>query len=315
MNYIIHYDHDSPDFVCESKPAFDDRRTVDSALKTLLQNKEVFASAVNYALYKGEEVVKSESLTEQNPEKIYEEIKEPNIRITVSKRRDILMESVIKEDESAEYMVIGVENQLHIDYSMFARAMLYDSLDYLSKNRREHKGVVTIVIYYGKKPWTAPRSVHEYLRRGGMSEEKIKKFPNYFYYLISLSELTKKNQKLIGNELGTISSFLRLEKEHREVEDFIESKEYNELSTEGQNAIMAIEGDNGMERDPIRKYGDMREEKGIELGKQEGVVSGVAKSLISLMKRMNLTEKQAMDTLDIPQSERAMYSKRLSTLS
>ena len=86
---------------------------------------------------------------------------------------------------------------------------------------------------------------------------------------------------------------------------------------------MAIEGDNGMEKDPIRRYGDMREEKGIQLGKQEGiqlgkqegVVSGVAKSLISLMKRMNLTEKQAMDTLDIPQSERAMYSKRLSTLS
>ena len=66
--------------------------------------------------------------------------------------------------------------------------------------------------------------------------------------------------------------------------------------------------------DPIRNYGNQCREKGIELGKQEGVVSGVAKSLISLMKRMNLTEKQAMDTLDIPQSEREMYSKRLSTL-
>ena len=86
--------------------------------------------------------------------------------------------------------------------------------------------------------------------------------------------------------------------------------EYNELSATAKLAIYSLEGDMSMGYDPIREYGDNREKK----GRQEGVVNGVASSLLSLMKRMNLTEKQAMDTLDIPQSEREMYSKRLSTL-
>ena len=350
MKYFISYDSDFPDFVCENHEGSDTRHSADGALKDLLQNKEVFASAVNYAIFEGKEVVKGESLSEKNVEKVLEEITTKQERFSVTKKRDLLMEGIIKEDEKASYMVVGVENQLYMDYTMFARTMVYDGLDYLSKRGRERKGVVTIVIYYGKKPWKAPRSVHEYLRRGGMSEELIKKFPDYYYYLISLSELTQEDRKLIGNELGTIASFLRLEKDEIKVQDFIESKEYNDLSETGKKAIWDLEGDVSMSADPIREYGDNREEKGrqegielgkqegiqlgkqegiqlgkqegiqlgkqegIQLGKQEGVVSGVAKSLISLMKRMNLTEKQAMDTLDIPQSERAMYSKRLSTL-
>ena len=148
MTSFYFYNPPSYDFVCERSEDSDYRRYVDGILKKLLQNKEVFASAVNYAIFEGKEVVKSESLSEKNTEKIYEEINNKQERLSIKRERDILMEeSVIQEDEKASYMVIGVENQLHIDYSMFARAMLYDSLDYLSEEERKHKGVATIVIY------------------------------------------------------------------------------------------------------------------------------------------------------------------------
>ena len=49
---------------------------------------------------------------------------------SVQKYRDILKAAVIMEDENADYLLLGIENQTEIHYAMPVRNMIYDALQY-----------------------------------------------------------------------------------------------------------------------------------------------------------------------------------------
>ncbi len=48
-------------------------------------------------------------------------------------------------------------------------------------------------------------------------------------------------------------------------------------------------------------------EKGLKLGRAEGIQEGITDSLRNLMKSLKMTAEQAMEVLDIPQNEREKY--------
>ena len=55
-------------------------------------------------------------------------------------------------------------------------------------------------------------------------------------------------------------------------------------------------------------YSKMVEDKGIA----KGVVEGILSSIKNLMETSNMTAKQAMNALKVPESDRAMYTAKLS---
>ena len=60
--------------------------------------------------------------------------------------------------------LIGIENQTEIDRDMALRVFGYEGADYrgqLSGDRRGLYPVITLVLYFGERRWTAPRSLYE----------------------------------------------------------------------------------------------------------------------------------------------------------
>ena len=160
----------------------------DSVTKIYMSNNDVFADAVNYALFDGEEVIAPSCLRPLNAEEVL------NISGTaVQRHRDLFKAAVLMTNGETDYLLIGIENQTEIDYAMPIRNAVYDSLAYSQqvqtiamahRQRGEFRGrtnaeflsgflkedrvrpVATVVVYFGPGQWDGARSLKE-LRTGG----------------------------------------------------------------------------------------------------------------------------------------------------
>ena len=61
------------------------------------------------------------------------------------------------------------------------------------------------------------------------------------------------------------------------------------------------------------KYNQLRNE-GIALGRNEGRVEEKMNSILSIMKKLHYSLKQAMDFLDVDESEYSIYEEKLNAL-
>lgn len=149
--------------------------TQDTVFYNFWNQNDHFADLCNALLYKGKPTLHAEQLQELDSKSSL-----PLAQGEIRRNRDIIK----KAAGDIGYIVVGIENQSYIDYAMPLRVMLYDSLRYQSelqekkrtseqrslttdellsgigKNVRIH-AVITIVIYYGEKPWDAPKRLRE----------------------------------------------------------------------------------------------------------------------------------------------------------
>ena len=106
----------------------------DTVTKAYMRKNNIFADAFNYLIYEGEPVVDPERLTEVDTTEIALPFgspeKEDGREDAVQKYRDILKSAVIKQEEDAAYLLLGIENQTDIHYAMPVRNMVYDALQY-----------------------------------------------------------------------------------------------------------------------------------------------------------------------------------------
>ena len=107
----------------------------DTVTKAYMKDNSVFADAFNYLIYGGEAVVDPKQLQELDTTEIAlpfgsqdEEGKQPEE--AVQKYRDVLKSAIIKQDDEAAYILLGIENQTDIHYAMPVRNMIYDALQY-----------------------------------------------------------------------------------------------------------------------------------------------------------------------------------------
>lgn len=107
----------------------------DTVTKAYMKDNFVFADAFNYLIYGGEAVVDPKQLQELDTTEIAlpfgsqdEEGKQPEE--AVQKYRDVLKSAIIKQDDEAAYILLGIENQTDIHYAMPVRNIIYDALQY-----------------------------------------------------------------------------------------------------------------------------------------------------------------------------------------
>jgi hypothetical protein len=88
----------------------------DTVTKAYMKDNSVFADAFNYLIYGGEAVVDPKQLQELDTTEIAlpfgsqdEEGKQPEE--AVQKYRDVLKSAIIKQDDEAAYILLGIENQ------------------------------------------------------------------------------------------------------------------------------------------------------------------------------------------------------------
>lgn len=198
----------------------------DIVLKNYWNDNEQFADLFNAVLFEGKQVIKPEELEDVDTEEssvlehreYAESIKASRDNIKVQKKSSVY---------GVQFVLLGLEGQEHIHYAMPMRVMGYDygsykkqydsnakkyktaegmnEDEYLSRMKKTDKfiPVITIVVYYGEKPWDGAISLHEMLN---IPEEMTKYINDYKMLLIE----ARKNNLTLHN-MNNVDFFNLLE--------------------------------------------------------------------------------------------------------
>ena len=130
----------------------------DMTEKTLEALNDVFADIVNGLLFKGEQVLREDDLTDAQPFSMYKADGKLH-----EQERDVAKYWIDQSGERIRVRIafLGIENQTKYDKDMPLRVMGYDGAAYRSElGQSERYPVVTLVLYFGEKRWGENRSIH-----------------------------------------------------------------------------------------------------------------------------------------------------------
>jgi hypothetical protein len=169
----------------------------DTVFKEYWKQKNAFADFFNAYLFGGKEVLRVDDLKEKDSESsTVLEMDETDLSVQAA--RDLLKVSM--SQDGVEYAILGIENQDYIHYAMPFQVERYDAYTYdrqykqkkaVYKDTNQLQGdekmsgiqktdrftpVVTVVIYYGSKPWDGPLCLYDMLDL----PEELKPFVNNF---------------------------------------------------------------------------------------------------------------------------------------
>ncbi len=283
----------------------------DTLCKSYMKKPEHFADAFNYYLFGGKHVVKPELLVELDPTEIGNLIQNDSNAFT-QKIRDALKRCVIKRDEQATYVVLGIENQTEIHYAMPVRNLIYDALNYgqqvkhIADRHKKEKDlkrseflsgfaktdkitpVITLVVYFGAEVWDAPRTLHDMFEP--VDEDILKYVDNYHLHLIVPKEI--EDFELFSSELGKVLKFISVSDEKEEVKRIAMSSEYREIDADTAQLINAcanldfkIDQKEGKTDMMCKGMEDWKEEL-LSEGRAEGKAEGRAESTIELLEEL-----------------------------
>ena len=185
----------------------------DSMAKEYFADNARFADLCNNILYGGREVILPENLKERDTTEVLTALGLDKKTIAVQKLRDIFKNASIKYTGKSYVVLIGVENQSDIHYSIPVKNMFYDVMAYgnqvketAKKHRREKDTatsdeflsgftkedklipVITITVYLGTKEWDGPRKLSDMF--GDVDEELLPFIPDYRINLLAPREIT-----------------------------------------------------------------------------------------------------------------------------
>lgn len=200
----------------------------DIVLKNYWSNNEQFADLFNAVLFNGEQIIQPDELEDVDTEestvlehKDYaESIKASRDNIKIQKKSTVY---------GVQFVLLGLESQEHIHYAMPMRIMGYDYSSYkkqydsnakkyqnadgleedefLSKMKKTDKliPVITVVVYYGEKPWDGAKSLHEMLN----IPKEMKQFVNdYKMLLVEARENALKLHNINNRDLFNLLEIL-----------------------------------------------------------------------------------------------------------
>ncbi len=269
--------------------------TKDIAEKHLVEYNDIFCDLVNMAFYKGEPLIKPNTLEDRRArELIHKEKKIAEIERDVCK---------IYKKAQVELAILGIENQTAPDKYMPIRVMEYNAAAYRSqleeleeKKRKEIIPVITLVVYFGTIPWKKYLSLHEIVK---IPEVFKHQFNDYSIKVLPLAFLSEKQiARFKTADMRELANYLRQKRLHKGYKASTETlshvrdiarvlsalagdkdimKAYNAMLSEGKEPTNMCE--------MIQKLKDDSEAKGFKLGKEEGKAEGVLETLFALVKK------------------------------
>ncbi len=212
---------------------------IDIKAHELLRDTEEFSRLFNMVLFGGRDVVRSELLHDANTVvALSDDTKgydgkggKKACRKGSLSVRDLLRKVQIMEDGSATYMLLGVENQAAVDYGMVPRLLNYNVrnhiLEGLECGHKRKEGdarpftskmgpcdrltpVVSVVVYYGDKPWDGATELSEmFCELPKEIEEAIKPYlPSYKIKVVS-AQCTDSELDMLGPGLRSVLYYVR----------------------------------------------------------------------------------------------------------
>ena len=302
----------------------------DTVLKNYWNDNEQFADLFNAVLFDGRPVIKAEELEDVDTEEstvlehreYAESIKASRDNIKIQKKSSVY---------GVQFVLLGLESQENIHYAMPIRVMGYDYSsykkqydsnakkyktaegmsedEYLSRMKKTDKliPVITVVIYYGEKPWDGAKSLHEML---DIPAEMIKYVNDYKMLLVEArqNDLTLHNINNV-DLFNLLSILLDKSKPLHEARDKV--IDYAKEHVVDKSVVMTVAGATNCKIDynAFGKKGDadmctIFEETRLE-GKIEGIIKMLKKYnesndniLKELMSELSISKDMAEEYLD-----------------
>ncbi len=295
----------------------------DTVTKTFMRENTVFADAFNYLIFNGKKVIQPERLQELDTTELVQLIAKGknNKNESVQKYRDILKAAVIMEDENADYLLLGIENQTEIHYAMPVRNMIYDALQYgnqvaaiAAQNVKEKKAptraeflsgfykadklrpVITLVLHFGADPWDGATSLHEMMY---FPLEEMRTFiQDYKIHLIDPAALKPDELEKFSTSLREVLGCIKYSKDKEKLSSFIRNNTRMMLEINAARVIQAITNitldlsEEVEEVDMCKAIDDMMQDSRKE-GKAEGRTEGILFALTGLVRDGVLSIKDA----------------------
>ena len=277
----------------------------DTVTKAFMRENTVFADAFNYLIFNGKKVIQPERLQELDTTELVQLIAKGknNKNESVQKYRDILKAAVIMEDENADYLLLGIENQTEIHYAMPVRNMIYDALQYgnqvaaiAAQNVKEKKAptraeflsgfykadklrpVITLVLHFGADPWDGATSLHEMM---DLPLEEMRTFiQDYKIHLIDPAALEPDELEKFSTSLREVLGCIKYSKDKEKLSSFIRNNTRMMLEINAARVIQAITNitldlsEEVEEVDMCKAIDDMMQDSREE-GKAEGRTEGI----------------------------------------
>lgn len=218
---------------------------IDKLTTKFMNHNDVFADAFNFFIYNGEKIIDASTLKPMDSHillDIFDWEKPKQSYKTVQKYRDVFKQAVIKYDDEAAYVLLGVENQTDIHYAMPVRNMIYDALSYAEqvsargyynkKNKTAKDGVeflsgflktdklipvITLVVYFGVEKWDGPVSLHEMLDTN--NDVVLKYIQDYRINLIEPSGIKEEELELFTSDLKEVLTFIKFSKDSEKIKE------------------------------------------------------------------------------------------------
>ena len=295
----------------------------DTVTKAFMRENTVFADAFNYLIFNGKKVIQPERLQELDTTELVQLIAKGknNKNESVQKYRDILKAAVIMEDENADYLLLGIENQTEIHYAMPVRNMIYDALQYgnqvaaiAAQNVKEKKAptraeflsgfykadklgpVITLVLHFGVDPWDGATSLHEMM---DFPLEEMRTFiQDYKIHLIDPAALEPDELEKFSTSLREVLGCIKYSKDKEKLSSFIRNNTRMMLEINAARVIQAITNitldlsEEVEEVDMCKAIDDMMQDSREE-GKAEGRTEGILFALTGLVRDGVLSIKDA----------------------
>ena len=225
------------------------------------------------------------------------------------------------EDENADYLLLGIENQTEIHYAMPVRNMIYDALQYgnqvaaiAAQNVKEKKAptraeflsgfykadklrpVITLVLHFGADPWDGATSLHEMM---DFPLEEMRTFiQDYKIHLIDPAALKPDELEKFSTSLREVLGCIKYSKDKEKLSSFIRNNTRMMLEINAARVIQTITNitldlsEEVEEVDMCKAIDDMMQDSREE-GKAEGRTEGILFALTGLVRDGVLSIKDA----------------------
>ena len=277
----------------------------DITQKALEMYNDVFADIINVLLFKGENVVTEDSLT------------------------DVLQESILKIDggiraqyrDIAKYWykskiklsMFGLENQTKPEKRMPLRVFGYDGTEYVKQAKKENNKevlypVITLVLYFGyNSRWNQPKSLFELLE----IDERIKPYVNDFKInLFEIAYLDREKIDMFKSDFWILADYLyqmRVNKDYVASDTVIEHVDellmLMSAMTKDYRFEWTINEVKGKEHVTMCEVLDRVEAR----GREEGIKEGTVNILISLVNDGILSIADAAKRADMSEESFRRY--------
>ena len=184
--------------------------------RMITENLYILAELINLAIFGGEQVVLASELEIVNPGQSYKD--------SQGVTRNLLRDCAVKWTRNDfVFAFVGVESQSSIDRDMPLRVVACDGAYYreqLKDAKAPRYPVITLVLYYGQRPWTKYLSLKERLNLPAERADRLDPYVNdYRIHVIDLRRLTLDDIKKLCADLAFIALvFYKMEHPKEEVE-------------------------------------------------------------------------------------------------